>query len=50
MLYPIVNVIVILHLREGIDMNCYRCGAELKSIACKSKCLNCGYSLDCNDM
>ena len=31
-------------------MQCYRCGAELKSIACKSKCLNCGYSLDCVDM
>ena len=36
--------------RKYKKMNCPRCGYELKSIACKTKCLNCAFAIDCSDM
>lgn len=39
-------------LKESSEMLqlCYRCGYKMKGSACKLKCFNCGYALDCSDM
>jgi hypothetical protein len=31
-------------------LNCYRCNYEMNEIACKIKCPNCGFAVDCSDM